>query len=291
MAVSIRLIRRRIRSVQNTAKVTRAMEMISAVKMRKAQQRALAGRPYAEKLNFVLSDLAAAQVGLENEQRHPLLQRREVKKIEVIHFTPDRGLCGGLVSNINRVTASFQLSQTVPVALVTVGKKGRDFMVRYGRDVRASFVRLGDNPTIADILPIAHIVMEDYTNKEVDAVYLAYTDFVSTLVQKAVLHQLLPVEPPKAEGGVGTFEYIYEPNQLEIFNALLPRFVEMQLYHAVLEALASEHSARMVAMRNATENAKEMTESLTLMLNKARQEMITTELLDITGGVTAMEQV
>ncbi len=283
---NIRTIRRRIRSVQNTAKITKAMQMIAASKMRRAQQATLAGRPYAEKLMAVLADLAAQPADAEDV--HPLLRQREVKRIEVIHLTPDRGLCGGLNSNLNRLAGKFILEKQVPVNVVTVGRKGRDFMVRYGRDVRAVFTDLGDRPTVADILPIAHIAIEDYTNGVADQVVITYTRFVSTAVQTPVVQQLLPVEPASLAPGQAV-GYIYEPRSIEVLGALLPRFVEMQLYHALLESVASEHSARMVAMRNATENAYEMIDSLTLMLNKVRQESITKELLDIVGGVAAME--
>lgn len=283
---NVRQIRRRIRSVQNTAKVTKAMQMVAASKMRRAQLLTLAGRPYAQKLREVLADLAAQPV--EPEELHPLLRVRPVRRIEVLHITPDRGLCGGLTSNLNRTAARFILDQQVPVSVITVGRKGRDFMVRYGRDVRAVFTDLGDRPGIVDILPIARLVTEDYMSGYADQVLLTFGQFVSTMTQRPAMQRLLPVEPAALERGKAV-GYIYEPRSLEVLGALLPRFVEMQVYHAMLESLASEHSARMVAMRNATDAAEEMTEDLTLTLNKARQESITTELLDITGGVVALE--
>ena len=282
---NIRLIRRRIRGVQGIVKITRAMEMIATSKMRRAQQRGLAGRPYAEKISQVLADLAALpQAG---EILHPLLQRRPLKKIAIVHITPDRGLCGGLNTNINRKTASFILEQSVPVTLITVGRKGLDFMRRYGRDIRAEFTRLGDQPSLLDTLPISRIIIDDYTNGVIDLVYLAYAQFVSTMVQRPILQQILPIEPaaiPKAQN----VDYIYEPRPDVVLGHLLPRFVEMQVYHAILESIASEQSARMVAMRNATDNANELIGDLTLMYNKARQESITKELLDITGGAEAL---
>jgi F-type H+-transporting ATPase subunit gamma len=280
---NIRLIRRRIRSVQSTAKITKAMEMVATSKMRRAQDRDLAGRPYAEKIQRVLSDLVAQEGGFA----HPLLQRRELKRIEVIHITPDRGLCGGLNANMNRSTAAFVLEQSSPSVLITIGRKGRDYMRRYGREVRAEFTGIGDRPSLLDTLPISRIVIDDYSNGFADAVYLAYTRFVTTMTQQPVLQQLLPVEPAPREHG-GEVEYIYEPARRLVLAELLPRFVEMEVYHAVLESIASEQSARMVAMRNATENATEVVQDLTLMYNKARQEMITKELLDITGGAEAI---
>ena len=280
---NIRVIRRRIRSVKNIAKITKAMEMVAASKMRRAQERGLAGRPYSEKIQQVISDLAA----LPEMRVHPLLYSREVNKIAIVHITPDRGLCGGLNTSINRRAANFILEQSVPVTLITVGSKGRDFMLRYGRDVRAEFTQLGDQPSMLDTFPISHIVIDDYTAGEIDMVYLSYAQFVSTAVQRPVLQQLLPVEPAVIPS-VQNVEYIYEPGAEAVLGELLPRFVEMQVYHAILEAIASEQSARMVAMRNATDNANELIEDLTLLYNKARQESITTELLDIAGGAAAL---
>lgn len=280
---NIRLIRRRIRSVQSTAKITKAMEMVATSKMRRAQDRDLAGRPYAEKIQRVLSDLVAQEGGFA----HPLLERRDLKKIEIIHITPDRGLCGGLNSNMNRSTAAFVVEQSSPSVLITIGRKGRDYMLRYGREVRAEFTGIGDRPSLVDTLAISRIVIDDYSNRFADAVYVAYTRFVTTMTQRPVLQQLLPVEPAPREHG-GQADYIYEPARRLVLAELLPRFVEMEVYHAILESIASEQSARMVAMRNATENASEVVQDLTLIYNKARQEMITKELLDITGGAEAI---
>ena len=261
--------------------------MIATSKMRRTQERGLAGRPYSEKIQQVIADLAA----LPRTERalHPLLQRRPITRIAIVHITPDRGLCGGLIANINRRTGRFILEQDVQGSFVCVGRKGLDFMRRSGRDIRAEFTWLGDRPGYLDTLPISRIIIDDYTNNVIDAVYLAYTQFVSTIVQKPVVQQILPVEPatiPTAQNA----DYIYEPGPDAVLEGLLPRFVEMRIYHAILEAIASEQSARMVAMRNATENAGELVDDLTLMYNKARQESITKELLDITGGVEAMSE-
>jgi len=259
--------------------------MIAASKMRRAQEASLAGRPYSEKISQVLADLAALpQAG---DSLHPLLQRRPVTKIAIVHITADRGLCGGLNANINRRTASFILEQSIPVTLIAVGRKGFDFMRRYGRDIRAEFTRLGDRPSLLDTLPISRIIIDDYTNGVIDLVYLAYTRFISTMTQRPVLQQLLPVEPATIPS-VQNVDYIYEPSSALVLGELLPRFVEMEVYHAILESIASEQSARMVAMRNATDNANELIQDLTLMYNKARQEAITKELLDITGGAAAL---
>jgi F-type H+-transporting ATPase subunit gamma len=283
--ISTRVLRRRIRSIQSTAKITRAMEMIATAKMRRAQDQALAGRPYSDKITQVIADLAAESSG--EGVTHPLLDKRKVNKIAVIHVTSDRGLCGGLNANMNRLTGRFILDQKTPVTLVTVGKKGRDFMYRQRQDVRAEFTKISDRPAMLDTLPISRIITDDYSTGYVDQVYLAYTRFVTTMVQNPTLELLLPIEPapiPKTE----TKEYIYEPDSAFVLNELLPRFVEMRVYHAILEAIASEQSARMVAMRSATDNANDVMQELTLILNKARQEMITTELLDITGGVESL---
>ena len=282
---TIRDIRRRIKSVQNTAKVTKAMEMVAASKMRRAQERTIAARPYAEKMQQVLADLAAQHSS--DEEIHPLLVQRPVNRIALIHITPDRGLCGGLVASVNRSAASFILEQQVPVSAVVVGRKGRDFLVRSGQEVRAEFTNLGDRPSVVDLQPIAHIVIDDYANGLIDEVHISYTQFINTVNQQPVLWRLLPIEPAAIEPGQNV-EYIYEPSPSEVLAQLLPRFVEKELYHVILESIASEQSARMVAMRNATDNAKEVIEDLTLTYNKARQEMITKELLDITGGAVAL---
>ncbi len=283
---NVRTIRRRIRSVQNTAKITKAMEMIAASKMRRAQQRVLAGRPYAQKMNQVLGHLVQQTEGMDD--LHPLLRQRETQTVRIVHITPDRGLAGGLNSNLNRRAIQFILGEKVKVSLITIGKKGRDFMVRHGQDVRAVFTDLGDRVAVADILAVSRIVTDDYASGAADRVYLLYSKFVSTLVQQPTLQQLLPVEPVTGEEK-RRLSYIYEPDPAQVLATLLPRFVDMQIYQAMLEANASEQSARMVAMRNASDNAAEMVDSLTLELNKARQASITGELLDITGGVAALE--
>ncbi len=282
---SVRDIRRRIRSVENTAKITKAMSMIAASKMRRAQEMALRSRPYSERMRSLLSDLAAQPH--DEDALHPLLQRREPEKVSLVLITPDRGLTGGLHSKINRAAAQFIIDQPGAARVVAVGRKGRDFMVRTGQDVQAVFSDLGDRPTLLDVAPIARIVIDDYASGSADAVHVVYADFVSATLQTPVVEPLLPVTPAElpAEQAVG---YIYEPAAADVLSALLPRFVEMQLYHALLESIASEQSARMVAMRSATDNANDMVVDLTLEMNKARQENITTELLDIVGGAAAV---
>jgi len=259
--------------------------MIATSKMRRAQERGLAGRPYSEKIRQVIADLAA--LPQQGRPMHPLLQRRPVAKIAIVHITPDRGLCGGLHANANRKTASFILEQDMPVTLVIVGRKGLAFMRRYGRDIRAEFTRLGDYPSLLDTLPISRVIIDDYTNGTIDLVYLVYAQFISTMLQRPILQQILPVEPATLPRGQNV-DYIFEPGPNVVLGELLPRFIEMQVYHAILESIASEQSARMVAMRNATDNANELIQDLTLIYNKVRQELITKELLDISGGAAAL---
>jgi len=282
---SIQILRRRIRSIQGTTKIVRAMEMVATAKMRRTQQRALAGRPYTEKIRQVIADLA-----IEPRIRGkilPLLQKREVKKLALIHIGTDRGLCGGLNTNLNRTVAEFILQQKVPATVITVGRKARAFARIAKLDVRAEFSGIGDRPTMQDTMPISRLVIEDYSKGEVDLVYLAYPGFISTMVQKPTIQTLLPIEPAKLPPGQ-VAEYIYEPGPFSVLNELLPRFVEMEIYHAILELIASEQSARMVAMRNAGDNAEDLIKDLKLSLNKVRQEMITKEICDISGGAEAL---
>ena len=284
---SVRDIRRRIRSVDNTGKVTNAMSLIAASKMRRAQNAVLQGRPYSEKILDVIAHLAA-QPADDVTANQPLLQIRPVERISVLVISPDRGLCGGMHANLNRRVGQFMLDQAVPVQVVAVGRKGRDFMVRSGSDLRAVFTDLGETPSLLDTLPISDMLVESYAETEADEVYVAYTRFNSTLSQTPVVERLLPITPSELTGAerVG---YIYEPDNLSVLRSLLPRFIEMQVYHAMLESIASEQSARMVAMRNATDNAKQLSEDLTLVMNKLRQESITNELLDLIGGMAVLE--
>jgi F-type H+-transporting ATPase subunit gamma len=282
---SIQALRRRIRSIHGTTKIVRAMEMVATAKMRRTQQRALAGRPYTEKIRQVIADLAV-EPRIKGKIL-PLLQKREVKKIAVIHIGTDRGLCGGLNTNLNRLVGDFVLKQKVPVSVMTVGRKARAFARIAKFNVRAEFSGISDRATMQETMPISRVVMDDYSKGEVDFVYLAYPDFISTMVQKPTIQTLLPIEPAKLPPGQ-VAEYIYEPDPFSVLNELLPRFVEMEIYHAVLELIASEQSARMVAMRNAGDNAEDLIKDLTLSLNKVRQEMITKEICDISGGAEAL---
>jgi len=282
---NIQALRRRIRSIQGTTKIVRAMEMVATAKMRRTQQRALAGRPYTEKIRQVIADLAVEP--LVKGKVLPLLEKREVKKIAVVHIGTDRGLCGGLNTNLNRLVAEFILGQKVPVTTITVGRKARGFARIAKLDVRAEFAGISDRATMLETMAISRVVMDDYSKGEADLIYLAYPRFISTMMQKPTIEVLLPIEPAKLPPGE-VAEYIYEPDPLTVLNELLPRFLEMEVYHAILELIASEQSARMVAMRNAGDNAEDLIKDLTLSLNKARQEMITKEICDISGGAEAL---
>ena len=289
---TIRQLKRRITSVKNTAKITNALQLVAASKMRRAQDRALQSHPYAEKMRFVLAGLATAGSG-DEAALHPLLTRRPAQNIAVLHITPDRGLCGGLNSNLNRSAGTFVANQHEPVSIVAVGKKGRDFFVRAHTHLLAEFTDLGDYPTQAETLGIARIIMDDYLKGTIDRVYVSYSEFVSTANQRPAIRQLLPIEPPQmdsaAEAEGFRQDFIFEPSPAVVLERLLPRYIEMQIYEAVLQNSASFLSAQMVAMKNATDNAQDITRELTLTYNKLRQEQITRELLDIIGGAAALE--
>ena len=284
---SVRDMRRRIHSVQNTGKVTNAMSLIAASKMRRAQQAVTQGRPFAEKIQEIITHLAA-QPGDDEGTVHPLLQVRPVQRVGILVISPDRGLCGGMHANLNRVVGQFMLEQTVPITAIVAGRKSRDFMVRSGQEVKAVFTELPDRPVLADTIAISHLVIDSYSEGEVDEVHLAFTRFASTLSQIPVIEKLPPVAPASLTGSerVG---YIYEPDSLAVLGSLLPRYVEMEVFHALLESNASEQSSRMVAMRNATENANELMNDMTLVMNRIRQDGITNELLDLIGGQMALE--
>lgn len=284
---SVRDMRRRIRSVENTGKVTNAMSLIAASKMRRAQMSVTQGRPYAEKIQEVITHLAA-QPSEDGAQAHPLLRVRPVERVGILIISPDRGLCGGMHSNLNRAVGNFIQESDAPITSIIMGRKARDFMIRSGQDVKAVFTELPERPVLADTISISRMVIDSYVEEEVDEVYLAYTRFVSTVSQRPAIERLLPVTPAELTGAerVG---YIYEPDSLAVLDSLLPSFVEMEVYHSLLESIASEQSARMVAMRSATDNASELVGDLTIVMNKLRQDSITNELLDLIGGQIALE--
>ena len=287
---SLKDIRDRIRSVSNTAKITSAMQLIAASRMQRAQQMVRNGRPYADQMREVLSHLTMRLTD-DDETLDPLLQQRPNHRELLVLLTPDRGLAGALVGNILRAAAEEFSSSEVPIDTVGVGRKGERFVARMGQSLVATF-SVGDRPTLADTLDISSFVIDRYRSGEADTVKLIYAQFVNTTVQKPINLQLLPIETDVSGSGDGPtlyLDYIYEPSPADVLSSLAPRYIETQVYHAILEAQASEHSARMIAMQNATDNANELIDELTLDLNKARQEAITGELLDIVGGVAGVQ--
>ena len=283
---SVRQIARRIRSVENTAKITKAMSMIAASKLRRTQDAATQGRSYADSMSEMVSNvMSQAQ---DDELSQPLAEPREVTNVGLVLITPDRGLTGGLNSNVLRAVGDFIGLQPVPVKVVALGKKGIDFARRSGLELIGELSGISDRPTSSDTLPISKSIIDAFINGQVDSIHVAYAEFVNTTMQRPTVIQLAPVVTPEISN-VDNQGYIFEPNANEVLTELLPRYIETLIHHAVLEASASEQSARMVAMNQATDNANEMVDDLTLLMNKLRQETITKELLDIVGGVAAIE--
>jgi F-type H+-transporting ATPase subunit gamma len=290
---STREIRRRIRSVKNIAQITRAQQMVASSKMRRAQERVLSARPYSEQLQTLLARLASQ---VEGDGDLPLMQSRPVKRVGIVVMTPDRGLAGALSGNVNRragVLAGELRRESgnteLPISFIAVGRKGRDFLVRTRQNLIAEFTRLGDQPSQADVRAIAKSVTDAYIAADVDRVMLVYPKYVSTVTQTPTVLQLLPVQPPAMqETAGGAPQYIFEPDAETIFAELLPRYVETLIYQPLLETVASFYSAQMVAMRNATDNANDLLDDLTLTYNKARQGAITTQILEIVAGSGAL---
>jgi len=269
------------------SQITKAMETVSASRLRRAQAQVVASRPYVRSLEEVLADLA----GVTTEGDVPaLLVVRPVQRAAMVLISPNRGLAGPLPGNVNRRAAHYIVDEAgAPVDIVAVGKKGRDFMIRRSQNVLAEFSALPDRPTMADVSPVAQIVINGYANGDFDRVVLVYTRFITIVNQQPFVKQLLPVEPPAGERARPA-DFIYEPSPQAVLNELLPRYVETLVYQALLESIASEHAARMVAMRNATDNAHEVIEDLTLTYNKVRQAAITKEVAEIASGALAMSQ-
>ncbi len=283
-----REIQRRIRSVTSTSQITRAMEMVSAVKMRRAQQNVRASRPYSERLRLMISALSGFLDA--DPKEFPLLAHRPVNRTSLIVVTADRGLAGALNSNVLRRALAFLQETEGPTDIIAVGRKGSEFFSRTGYNMVAEFSGLGDLPTIDQTRPIIDLAVGDFERGRVDAVHVIYTQFVNTLSQHPVSLQLLPIEPVEDVAAQEQVrDFIFEPDRDTVLNALLPRYVEVQLYQALLEASASEHSARNVAMRNATDNAKDLIQDLTLLYNRVRQAQITAEVSEIASGAAAVE--
>jgi F-type H+-transporting ATPase subunit gamma len=289
---STRTLRRRIRSVKNTAQITKAMELVAASRMRRAQQNALAARPFSDRIREMIADLASLQNDESYRSISPLLQQRPLQNIGLVMVTTDKGLAGSLNTNAIRRTVRFLNEEAggKPVKMVNVGRKGRDFSARTGREIVAEFTELGYRPSLNDTLAISKVVIDDYVNGKYDAVYLLYTQFINTVTVRPVIIKLLPIEPPQAqtEGDFKNIDFIFEPSPLGVLQALLPRYIEVQIYQAILENIASEQSSKMVAMRNASDKAKELISDLTLTYNKVRQGNITREILEVASGAAAL---
>lgn len=284
---STREIRRRERSVRNMSQVTRALEMVAASKMRRAQERVTRSRPYSERLREVLGDLASMDMDARQLREFPLLAARgEIKKAALILVTPDKGLSGALTANIlRRATQYIRQEAGADVKVIAVGRKGIQFSARTRQDVVAQFQGLGDAPSLEDIRPVTQVAIAEFLNGNVDAVHLVFPKFVNTLVQRPEIVQILPIVRPEKSGT--TEDYIFEPDAKAVLSSILPRYVEVLVYQAVLDTVASFYSAQMVAMRNATDNAKDLVADLNLALNKARQAQITNEVAEISAGANA----
>jgi F-type H+-transporting ATPase subunit gamma len=286
---TLRDIQRRIRSVQSTQKITKAMKLVAAAKLRRAQERITAARPYAIKM----SELLASLVGRTEGDAHPLLARRTTGRKRLVVITADKGLCGAFNSNILRASLAFLREQgDVDVTLVVVGKKARDFYRRRAWQIKSEMLGFFDQLAYSHAQELAGELMASYLGGEVDEVHLMYNEFRSVSVQRVTRQQLLPIEAEATEPGhaAPAGDYIFEPSPEAILSALLPRHVTTQVFRALMESIAGEYGARMTAMESASKNAKEMIDVLTIQYNKARQERITKELLDIVGGAEALRQ-
>ena len=277
-------IRRRIRSVKNTQQLTKAMKTVSAAKLRRAQDRVFSARPYADQLKRVLGNLT---VRIENVS-HPLLEVRSEERILLVVVTADRGLCGAFNANILRAATAFlrdHLSQKVTLA--TVGRKGRDFFRRRGIPIRAEFVNIFSKLDYGHARDISETIIQLYSQAEIDAVYIVYNEFKSVIQQRIVVEKVLPLSRVDLQPAAAQLDYIFEQPPQEIFNRLLPRYVEIQIYRALLESAAAEHGARMASMDTATRNAGEMIDMLTLNMNRIRQAAITKEIIEVVSGAGA----
>jgi F-type H+-transporting ATPase subunit gamma len=280
---SQREIRRRIGAARNIKQITRAMQFVAASKLKRAQDATLAARPYSDTLEEVLADLATVL----NHEDHPLLARREGGKRLIVLVTTDRGLAGPLNTNTIRFVAREIMAHPGDLAVVTVGRKGRDAMRRARVPIEAHFAGFGDRPHFSDVLPLARLISDDYLAGAVDTVDIVYSHFISTLVQRPTMNRLLPIMPAPDTAGIPGNQFLFEPSPAVVLQQLLPRYVATRLFQAVLEAKASEESSRMVAMKNATENAEDLIEDLTLAYNKVRQANITREMIEIASGARA----
>lgn len=281
---SMRDLKRRIKSVKSTQQITKAMKMVAAAKLRRAQEGVLAARPFANKAKDVLANVATSA---NNDFFHPLLAVREPEKIAYVLITADRGLCGGFNANLIRKT-NTEIKAFNDLSLIPVGRKGRDFFRKTDVKMEAQFTGLGDSIRFEQAKEIAKVLIDGYTEKKFDEVYVVFSEFVSVLTQRPTTIKLLPIETPDEKEASNT-DYIYEPSAEEVLSTLLPKYVETTIYRTLLESKASELGAKMTAMSAATDNANEMIEKLTLSFNRARQAAITREISEIVGGAAALE--
>ena len=283
---NLRDIRTRIRSIKNTQQLTYTMKLVSATKLRRAQEQILAARPYAKRMLQVLNSLATRA----NPESHALLTRREEKKAELVVITADRGLCGGFNANIFKATlGEIRRREGADLAVTAVGKKARDFFRRRGVTMRREMVDVFRKVSYAHAADLAQDLIRRYVSGERDAIYLVYNEFKSAIQQRITVEKLLPIEKLPEEEKLLPVDYLYEPSQEEIFEQLLPKHVEVQVFRALLESAAAEHGARMSAMDSATRNAADLIDSLTLNMNKVRQAGITKEILEVVSGAAALE--
>ena len=279
-------LKRRIRSIKNTMQVTKAMKMVSAARLRRAQDRIVAARPFAVTTVRVLSSLAARA----NPELHPLLVQRDIKKAELILVTSDRGLCGSFNANaIKAATVFMRQHRPDQLNVMTVGRRGRDFVRRSGLKITAEWLDVFRNLEFSFARSIGDDLIERYTKGEIDAVYVAYNEFKSVVAQRPVVEQILPIPRAELTGPGSGEDYIYEPDAETLFETILPAYVYVQIWRSLLESAAAEHAARMTAMDSATKNAKELTDSLTLYMNRVRQASITTAIIEVVSGAAALE--
>lgn len=283
---SIRVIRRKIRAVNNIKKITRAMQMVSAAKLKKVQERLMAIRPYSDKIDEFLKELVQQVKDLNIPMFVP---REKVRAIGVVVMMAEKGLCGSFNSNMARIANHFLMEKNAPSRCVAIGKKSVEFFKKQGIKTVADYAGIPTNVPFAEIREMTHSVVDLYERGEVDEVHVLYTKYVNAITFKPSLYKFLPIEAAKGKDGEPAHEYIFEPKPARILERLVPRYIETTFHRLLLESMSSEHAARMNAMKNATDNAEELVESLTLTYNKARQSGITKELLDIVGGAEALK--
>jgi len=280
---NLRELRSRIKSVESTSRVTNALQMIAAAKMKKAQDKVIDGRAYGEKLNSILSNFYLSNPEIFNSE-----ETTKDSKNLVILVTPDRGLCGALISNVLKSASNYFENNNSNNEIVVIGKKGNSYISRT-TDNQPAFYQVSDMPTFDEVSDVTKFIIERHSTGEFSEINIIYSEFISTAVQKARIKKLMPIQIDENSEEKTFSEYLYEPNLEEVSNALIPRYIEVNIFNAILDSTASEHSARLVAMQNATDNANELKDDLTLDLNKARQQTVTSEILDIIGGALALE--